>query len=389
MAKELKIVGKGKTLVPIISWADDLDEVTIRQAINLANLPFAYRHVCLMADAHVGYGMPIGGILAAKGHIIPNGVGVDIGCGVRAWCTQVEVERFLPVRSEILAEIHGSIPTGFDWHRTQQTDEIFDRAPRSPVIRKELNRARYQLGTLGGGNHFIEAGSDEQGLVWLMVHSGSRNLGKQVATYYNQVAKKWSEKHSPSIPPAHQLACLSVDSEDGKEYIAAMQYCLDFARTNREHMMRRVLAVWGEYFADRPSPYIDVHHNYAAYERHFGTWLWLHRKGAVRAAGRVVVPGSMGTKSYIGQGLEDPDSFCSCSHGAGRVLGRREAKRTISTQEVRRQLEAQDIELVKTKMHDVAEESPEAYKDIDRVMQNQQDLVQIEVTLTPLGVIKG
>ena len=147
--------------------------------------------------------------------------------------------------------------------------------------------------------------------------------------------------------------------------------------------------VYKEYFSEAPQPYIDVHHNYAAYEKHFGTWLWLHRKGAVRAVDKVVVPGSMGTKSYIGLGLENPESFNSCSHGAGRVLGRREAKRSISTKRVQRQLEAMNVELFKTKLHDVAEESPEAYKDIDRVMENQKDLVKIEVALTPLVVIKG
>ena len=388
MAKKLKLVGM-ETKVPVISWADDLDEDTIRQAINLANLPFAFQHVCLMADAHVGYGMPIGGVLAAEGHIIPNAVGVDIGCGVRAWCTQVEVDNFLALRSKIFGEIYRTIPTGFDWHKKQQTDEIFDRPPKSPIIRQQLKRARYQLGTLGGGNHFIEAGSDEQGFVWLMVHSGSRNLGHQVATFYNRAAQKWSKQHFPSIPPAHQLACLDVDTELGQEYIAAMQYCLDFARANRKHMMQRILTIWGEYFSEAPQPYIDVHHNYAAYEKHFGTWLWLHRKGAVRAVDKVVVPGSMGTKSYIGLGLENPESFNSCSHGAGRVLGRREAKRSISTKRVQRQLEAMNVELFKTKLHDVAEESPEAYKDIDRVMENQKDLVKIEVALTPLVVIKG
>ena len=290
-----------------------------------------------MADAHVGYRMPIGGILAAKGHIVPNAVGVDIGCGVRAWCTNVKLERFMPVRSKILNEIHRSIPTGFDWHRTPQKDEIFDRAPNSPVIRKELKRARYQLGTLGGGNHFIEAQLDEQGVVWLMVHSGSRNLGKQVATYYNRVAQQWTKKHLPSIPASYQLACLQVDTEEGKEYIAAMQYCLDFARANRSHMMQRILNIWSEYFKETPGSYIDVHHNYAAYEQHFGTKLWVHRKGAVRAAGQVVVPGSMGTRSYICLGLENRVVLFLQSRRRA-VLGRREAKRSISIDEVKRQL---------------------------------------------------
>lgn len=389
MAEVLTIMGKEKTLVPIISWADDLDEDTTRQAINLANLPFAFSHICLMADAHVGYGMPIGGVLATEDYIIPNAVGVDIGCGVRAWCTRVEKERFLAARSDIMGGIYRLIPTGFNWHKKQQADKIFERPPKSPIIRKQLERARYQLGTLGGGNHFIEAGFDDQGLVWLMVHSGSRNLGHQVATHYNKVAQKWSKKHLPSIPPGHQLACLNVNTAEGKEYIAAMRYCLDFARANREHMMQRILRVWNQYFSEAPMPYVDVHHNYAAYEKHFNTCLWVHRKGAVRASGRVVVPGSMGTKSYIGLGLENPESFHSCSHGAGRVLGRRQAKRNISIQRVQRQLQAQNIELYKTKMRDVAEESPEAYKDIDVVMENQKDLVKIEVSLTPLGVIKG
>ena len=340
--QELKIVGKGKTLVPIISWAGDLDEDTIRQAINLANLPFAYRHVCLMADAHVGYGMPIGGILAAKGHIIPNAVGVDIGCGVRAWCTQVEVERFLPVRSEILAEIHGSIPTGFDWHRTQQTDEIFDRAPRSPVIRKELNRARYQLGTLGGGNHFIEAGSDEQGLVWLMVHSGSRNLGKQVATYYNQVAKNWSEKIR-LLFRRHQLACLWWMARMGKNTLPPCGIALILPGPPGAYDATG-LTFGANTSPTGPAP-VDVHHNYAAYERHW----YLAVAAPKGAVGRRPGGGARfhGSTSYIGQAWRIRTFVL-----APRCRAVPAGERTISTQEVRRQLEAQDIELVKTKMHD-------------------------------------
>jgi tRNA-splicing ligase RtcB len=388
LPKVLTGIDKGMK-VPIFSWADDLDDSTLDQAVNLASLPFAFNRVCLMADAHVGYGMPIGGVFAAEKYIIPNAVGVDIGCGVRAWCTNVDVERFMPLRTNILADIHRSIPTGFDWHRKPQADNIFDRAPKSPIVSRELDRARRQLGTLGGGNHFIEVQVDEQGIVWLMVHSGSRNLGKQVATHYNQVAKEWCQKKFPSIPASYQLACLDVDTDLGKEYIKAMQYCLDFAWANREHMMNRILTIWGEHFHDKPSPYIDVHHNYAAYERHFNTKLWVHRKGAVRAVGQVIVPGSMGTKSYICLGLENPESFCSCSHGAGRVLGRRQAKRTIPVDKVLRELEVRDIVLKKTKIHDVAEECPDVYKDIDEVMRNQSDLVKVQVGLMPLGVIKG
>lgn len=378
--------------VPILIWGTDVDDETLAQARNLANLPFAFRHVALMPDAHVGYGMPIGGVLAALGRVVPHAVGLDIGCGVRAWPTGVPASEVRPVRDRILSDIQRSIPTGFEWHKASQAARtaLFERLPHVEPLLAEASKAERQIGTLGGGNHFIELQEAEDGQCWAMVHSGSRNLGKQMAEHYDALAKADETRRGSEVPREWGLASLAIDEPLGQEYLAVMEFCLAFARENRRLMMETIRAAFDRVFPGvTPGEPIDVHHNYAALETHFGEEVVVHRKGAVRADGIVLVPGSMGTASYVGRGLANPDSFCSCSHGAGRAIGRKEAVRTIPVDAVLRDLKERDVRLFKPKKADVAEESPVAYKNIEDVMRHQRDLVEPLVRLTPFGVVKA
>jgi tRNA-splicing ligase RtcB len=378
--------------VPILVWGEAVDEQTLDQARHLANLPFAAGHIALMPDAHIGYGMPIGGVLAAEGQVIPHAVGLDIGCGMRTWKTGVTAEELLPVRDAILHDIQRSVPQGFHWHDTSQADrtDLFDEVPDIPVLREQMARAERQLGTLGGGNHFIELQVDASGVVWAMIHSGSRNVGLQTAERYDQIARDDNRSRASEVPLEWGLAHLEIGSAAGAEYLAAMDWCLRFAAENRRLMAEAVqLAIARRLPAAEPGPAIDVHHNYAAVEEHFGEKVVVHRKGAVRARGTVIVPGSMGTASYIGEGLGNPDSFESCSHGAGRAMGRKAAMRALSREHVLAELESSGVRLVTASKRAVAEEAPEAYKDIEDVMRWQRDLVEPTTRLIPIGVVKG
>lgn len=378
--------------VPIYAWGPLPDEATMAQARHLALLPFAFSHVALMPDAHVGYGMPIGGVLAARDAVVPNAVGLDIGCGVRAWRTGVSAEEFLARRDTVLSDIQRSVPTGHEWHRASQEHRtrLLAEAPDVSPLWQELDRAAMQVGTLGGGNHFIEVQRDEQGDVWGMVHSGSRNLGKRMAEHYNAVAQALDAARQRPLPPEWGLAWLEPASPEGREYLAVMRFCLRFAEENRRLMRESVVEAFARRFAGSvPEDGVDVHHNYAAEETHFGQVVTVHRKGAVRAVGTVIVPGSMGTHSFLGRGLAEPLSFESCSHGAGRTMGRKQAVRAIPVEAVMSEMKAKDIRLFKARKKDVAEEASAAYKDIDAVMEAQRDLVEPVALLTPLGVVKG
>lgn len=378
--------------VPIVVWGPPPDPETMRQAENLADLPFAFRHVALMPDTHVGYGMPIGGVLAAEGRVIPHAVGLDIGCGVRAWRTNVREEDFMRCRDEVLSDIQRSVPVGFEWHKRPQTDRtsLFDDVPDIAPLLAQVERATKQVGSLGGGNHFMEVQCDPSGWVWMMVHSGSRNLGKQMATHYNQLAKAENERTHDPVPLNWGLAHVAADGDLGTEYLAAMGFCMRFAKESRRLMAESMQTALSRRFPGvEPDPPIDIQHNYAALETHFGREVWIHRKGAVHADGDAVIPGSMGTHTFIGRGLCEPESFCSCAHGAGRRLGRGEAKREMSVEHVILEMRERDVRLFKAKKGDVAEEAPEAYKDIDAVMAAQRDLVEPTLLLQPLGVVKG
>lgn len=378
--------------LPILVWGDAVDDAALDQARNLANLPFGFHHVALMPDAHVGYGMPIGGVFAAIGQVVPHAVGLDIGCGVRAWNTGVTLTELLPYRDAVLDQISRSIPQGFNWHATSQAgrSDVFDDMPDVKILHSQMSKAQRQLGSLGGGNHFIELQADEGGRVWCMLHSGSRNVGKQVAEHFDRVARDVNREHGSPVPSGWGLAHLPVDSPEGRDYLAAMNWCLRFARESRRLMAEDVqAAIAGRFHAAEAEQTVDVHHNYAAIEEHYGETVVVHRKGAVRASGTVLVPGTMGTSSYMGDGLDSEVSFGSCSHGAGRAMGRRSAARSIARQDVMDDLESRGVRLLEGRTHDIAEEAPQAYKDIDEVMAWQRDLVAPTLQFRPVAVIKG
>lgn len=373
--------------VPIKMWADP-DEGTLEQARHLAALPFAFRHVALMPDTHIGYGMPIGGVLATRGTVIPNAVGVDIGCGMRLWKTGVTVDEFIPVRDKVLNYIQRNIPTGFGRHKNPRD---IPEMPDIDPLQAQADIAALSIGTLGGGNHFIEVQRDEDGNVWAMLHSGSRNLGKTMCDHYNRAARDLNARWHSQVPDEWQLAFLPLDTDEGQEYMAVMGYCLEFAKANRAAMQAAVVEAFTAFLpgAADCSVAFDIHHNYAAMEHHFGQNVMVHRKGAVKARGPVIIPGSMGSASYFCSGLDNPESFGSCSHGAGRAMGRKQAQREISVESVVLEMRDADIALYKANKSDVAEECRAAYKDIEDVMAHQADLVSADVRLTPLGVVKG
>jgi tRNA-splicing ligase RtcB len=381
---------------PIKLWLTDFDHDTLEQAKNLANLPFLHHHVAIMPDAHVGYGMPIGGVAATENMVIPNAVGVDIGCGVCAVQTSLHhLEKSL--LKKILQTVRQSIPLGFKHHRTQQPHEKMPKISGKvtekelPVVFREYEKGRLQVGTLGGGNHFIEWQKGDDGYIWLMIHSGSRNIGYQVANHYNRLAIEYNKRHGTKIPPKWQLDALPVQSDAGQSYLQEMNYCVQFAAANREAMLLRVSEILLDFEPSVSfSPPFDVAHNYAALENHFGKEVLVHRKGATRAAAGAIgiIPGSQGSTSYIVRGLGNRESFCSCSHGAGRKLGRKQAQRQLDLQDEIRRLEQQDI--IHTIRHKKdLDEAAGAYKDITSVMANQRDLVEIITTLKPLAVVKG
>src|ERR1035437_2809056 len=367
---------------PIKLWVSEPEEGALKQARNIANLPFVHKWVSLMPDCHQGYGMPVGGVLAADGVVVPNAVGVDIGCGKVAVKTPIKSIHTDDLKIA-MGRVREVVPVGFNHQTVDQKWAGFSCAPNIPIILIELKSAQKQLGTLGGGNHFAEFQEDEEGNLWVMLHSGSRNFGLKVANVYHKVAQELCEKWHVPLPDK-DLAFLPADCKEGDEYINAMNYCLEFAQANRETMMQNILTVLGV----KPVSSVNIHHNYAALENHYGKNVWVHRKGAtrVRAGELGIIPGSMASSSYIVEGLGNPESFHSCSHGAGRRMGRKDAERRLNLAEE----QAKMVGIVHGLRNiDNLDEAPGAYKDIDTVMANQTDLVKIAVKLRPIGSIKG
>ncbi len=380
--------------LPIKLWLNDLEGGALQQAKNIANLPFAFHHVALMADCHQGFGMPIGGVLALDKVIIPNAVGVDIGCGMCAVKTSLEHISH-PELKNLMSDIRQVTPLGFKHHKSPQDEKYMPASTdvdKMEVVSREYENARFQLGTLGGGNHFIEIQKGSDGKIWIMIHSGSRNIGKQVADHYNRLATKLNEQWDSPVPRSVQLAYLPLDTPESNAYMREMQYCVDFAFANRKLMMDRILDIFSDYFSSNFNafPMINIAHNYAAKESHFGKEVIVHRKGATLAEKDTtgIIPGSQGTQSYIVKGKGNPESFNSCSHGAGRVMGRKQAQRSLNLKEEIKKLNEKGIIHAVRSVKDL-DEAASAYKDINLVMKNQQDLVEVLVELTPLAVVKG
>lgn len=381
--------------IPIKLWLNDIEENTLQQVKNLANLPFAFKHICLMPDAHAGYGMPIGGVMATDGVIVPNAVGVDIGCGMCAVKTDLKfTPRVQKELKDILGDIRKRIPVGHVHHKSAQDENLMPQGygiDSMHVVKTEYKSALKQLGTLGGGNHFVEIQKDSDKMVWIMIHSGSRNIGKQVADYYNKIAKNLNNLWHSSVDTKADLAFLPFKTDEARKYYNEMKYCVDFAFANRKLMLTRVQEVLVDFFPKISfGEIINIAHNYAAWENHFGQDVVVHRKGATSAnKGEIgIIPGSQGTNSYIVEGLGNPESFASCSHGAGRKMGRNEAIRTLKLEEEQRKLDKLGVLHAVRGKRDL-EEAPSAYKNIADVMANQEDLVKIKVELSPLAVVKG
>ena len=387
-----------KTINGIIvkNWANHLDELAWEQVENLCRLPFIHHHIALMPDAHGGKGMPIGGVLATKGVVVPNAIGVDIGCGMCAVKTSVNVTDLTAeqLRKGILRGIRERIPLGRDNHKNAQDERFMPQGfdiDSLTVVKRKIESAAKQIGTLGGGNHFIELQKDEEGNMWIMIHSGSRNLGKQVCDYYNEKAETLNRRWYSSVAPELNLPFLPLKTDEFRQYWAEMEYCVEFALCNRRLMMERIKKAILEVLPETTfEPMINIAHNYAAWEKHFGENCIVHRKGATLAtAGTVgIIPGSQGTCSYITEGLGNPDSFNSCSHGAGRRLSRTQARQELSLEEEVARLEQMGIVHAVRYKEDL-DEATGAYKDIDEVMAAQADLVKIRTKLLPIAVIKA
>lgn len=375
--------------LPIKMWLDDLEEGALAQAKNIANLPFAYKWIAIMPDSHQGYGMPIGGVMATNHVIVPNAVGVDIGCGMVAVKTSLK-EISEEQKKQWMQDVRSLIPTGFNHNDSAQEWEGFDRAPDLHIIQQELNSARKQLGTLGGGNHFIELQKDERGYIWIMIHSGSRNFGLKTAKFYHDMAKQACQRWMSDIPTL-DLAFLPMEDQRGRDYLQAMNYALDFAWASRDLMMERAkyaLTLATGLGSDGFTQFANIHHNYAAMENHFGKNVLVHRKGATKATKDTIgiIPGSMGTPSYIVRGLGNEESFQSCSHGAGRKMGRNQARKNLNLQDEQDKMAGV---MGGPRNEKDLDEAPGAYKNIHTVMENQKDLVEISIELRPLVSIKG
>lgn len=377
--------------VPIKLWLDDIEPGALAQARNLANLPFVFHHVAIMPDAHQGYGMPIGGVMATEGVIVPNAVGVDIGCGMCAVPTGlISIDQ--ADLKKIMAGIRKLVPLGFNHHKSPRDEAWMPvRRDRLPMVEQEFRSALTQVGTLGGGNHFIEIQRGSDGRIWLMIHSGSRNIGFRVANHYNQLAIEISQKSKTPIPKAWQLAHLDLATKAGQTYLAEMEYCVRFALQNRLLMLEMVKSALVEQMGEVAfGEVINIAHNYAAREEHFGREVLVHRKGATSAAaGQLgIIPGSQGSRSYIVRGLGNPESFRSCSHGAGRLMGRKEAQRSLDLEAEKGRLDRLGV-IHSLRGRGDLDEAAGAYKDITAVIAAQADLVEVVVELTPLAVIKG
>lgn len=391
---------------PIKHWTEGVlfEEEAQRQLKQLATLPFIYKHIAVMPDVHAGIGSTIGTVLATKGAIIPAAVGVDIGCGMMA-CKTSLLAKHLPdnlseLRSLIESRIpHGSVPGspmvgswGIVPEKVNRTwiglePEFMSICERHPIIAKSNNRKH--LGTLGGGNHFIEICLDEQQSVWFMLHSGSRGVGNLIGRTFIELAKKDMQKYFINLPDK-DMAYLPNGSEHFISYIKAVNWAQEFASANRKIMMDILIGCVGDYLEvdfESSVEAINCHHNYVGFENHFDNNVWVTRKGAVSAKkGQMgIIPGSMGAKSFIVRGLGNEQSFHSCSHGAGRVMSRTKAKQLVDAD-----IHAHDLQGVECRKDaSTIDETPSAYKNIDDVMHAQRDLVEIVHTLKQVLCVKG
>ena len=394
-----------KARVPVKIWTRDIEAEAMQQLLNVASLPIVHGHVAAMPDVHAGIGATVGSVIPTRQAIIPAAVGVDIGCGMNAVRTSLTAEQLPDTLRGLRMAIEAAVPLGFNQHAASRMrgsalqrqgrglndrlDRIVGRHPGLTKMQRRFNETWLcQIGTLGGGNHFIELCLDEARQVWIMLHSGSRGIGNVIGRYFIAAAQKDMRRHQVRLPDA-DLAYFSEGSALFDDYVEAVDWAQDYALLNRNRLLAAVVE------AIKPllpgfrleSEAINCHHNYVSRESHFGHSLFITRKGAISARdGELgIIPGSMGAKSYIVRGLGNAQSYCSCSHGAGRRMSRSAAKRRYS----RFDLEAQTAGIECRKDGGVVDELPAAYKDIDAVMDNQRDLVEVVHTLRQVLCVKG
>ncbi len=382
---------------PVFLWTGGmvLEAKAVEQLDSLARLPFIHKHVAVMPDVHYGMGATVGSVIATKGAIVPAAVGVDIGCGMNAVKLSLKAKDLPDSLASIRSRIEAKVPVGFNEHKeeihspTELRLRYIDLFREHPKIRlKESGKPWRQLGTLGGGNHFIELCLDEEDSVWVMLHSGSRNLGKVIADYFITKAKEEMERWFINLPNK-DLAYLAEGTKSFTDYIDAVSLAQDYALWNRKAMMSFVFdAIKDEgldFCIDEEA--INCHHNYISLENHFGSNVYVTRKGAVRAreGDLGIIPGSMGAKSFIVRGKGEAQSFNSCSHGAGRKMSRTQASKTFTVKDHIKATEGVECR----KDISVLDETPGAYKDIDEVMKAQEDLVDIVHTLKQVMCVKG
>lgn len=398
-----KTFNKGR--IPVHVWTDDITSSAIDQLINVANLPIVHGHIAAMPDVHAGTGATVGSVIPTKAAIIPAAVGVDIGCGMNAVRLSLNASQLPDNLAKIRSMIEQAVPTGFNehaWSKVQgshlarqgrvlddRLDNLVGRHPGLMKMQRHFQRTWLsQLGTLGGGNHFIELCIDESQQVWIMLHSGSRGIGNVIGRYFIAAARKDMQRQRMHLPD-RDLAYFSEGSTLFDDYVDAVEWAQDYAMINRREMMRLVVEALKPLLPSfrLTDEAINCHHNYVSREAHFGEQLFITRKGAISAqTGELgIIPGSMGAKSYIVRGLGNEQSFCSCSHGAGRRMSRTVAKRKFDQFDLIEQTKGIECR----KDGGVVDEIPGAYKDIDQVMHNQQDLVETVHTLNQVLCIKG
>lgn len=381
--------------VPIKIWSHDVEPQAIAQLKNTANMPFIFKHVAAMADVHLGMGATVGSVIATKNAIMPAAVGVDIGCGMMAVKTPLDYRLVQDKIKEIRHSIERSIPVGFGQHSVERAPGVswwgYQSMSRLTHYDKDLElKAIKQLGTLGGGNHFIEICLDTENAVWVMLHSGSRGVGNIVARRHIDSAKDIMKKMFIELPD-RDLAYFAEGTKEFELYMGDLNWCQNYAYQNRIEMMNLIMkdlshAVNNKEPIERLIE-VNCHHNYTEWESHYDENVWVTRKGAVRArrGDMGIIPGSMGAKSFIVCGLGNDESFHSCSHGAGRKMSRTQAKKQFTIEDLEKQTEGVECR----KDEDVIDEIPGAYKDIDVVMENQKDLVEIVAQLKQIMCIKG
>jgi tRNA-splicing ligase RtcB len=388
-------------LVPVKVFTGEIEPAARQQLVNISRLPIVHHHVAAMPDVHLGIGATVGSVIPTKKAIIPAAVGVDIGCGMMATRLSLGANELEESSlKKVFAQIARDVPVGFGQHsdRDARTDaakgfqkELRKILQKHAGIEKRVGRNSswvHQLGTLGGGNHFIEVCLDEADRVWVMLHSGSRGIGNAIGSYFIELAKKDSLKNNVHLPDA-DLAYFPEGAQHFDDYVEAVGWAQDYARANREEMMDLVLGAMRRHLPsfEVTDDAVNCHHNYVERETHYGERVWVTRKGAIRAGtGELgIIPGSMGARSYIVRGKGSAESFLSCAHGAGRKMSRNAAQKCFSIKD----LETQTEGVICRKDKGVIDEIPGAYKNIDEVMANQGDLVDVVHTLKQVICVKG